>query len=146
MTSETEKGPLITGDQLLFAVLFLGKLTSSREKLICPEILILLEPFSDVIFVYFSEFCNLFLFVKYWLMHINWLDICVRFAVPPVVFSHYYLILTIYIFRQGSLYYLHNIWRASQVFHYWFIALNDITTRLQLLCSNINNFIDHISL
>lgn len=60
MTSETEKRLLITGDQLLFAVLFLSVLTSSREKVICPEILILLKPFSEVISVYVSELLQSF--------------------------------------------------------------------------------------
>ena len=58
MTSET-KMTGSTGDQL-FAVLFLGKLTSSIEKVTGPEILILLKPVSDVILVYISELLQSF--------------------------------------------------------------------------------------
>ena len=60
MTSEIEKCAVITGDQLLFAVLFLGELTSSREKVRGPEILILLKRVSDVLFVYVHELLQSF--------------------------------------------------------------------------------------
>ena len=60
MTSEIEKWALITDDQQLFAVLFFGKLTSSREKVTGPEILILLKRLSDVIFVYVHELLQSF--------------------------------------------------------------------------------------
>ena len=43
MTSEIGTWAIITCDQLLFAVLFLGELTSSKEKVTGPEILILLK-------------------------------------------------------------------------------------------------------
>ena len=60
MTSEIGTWAIITCDQLLFAVLFLGKLTSSKEKVTGPEILILLKRVSDIIFVYVHELLQSF--------------------------------------------------------------------------------------
>ena len=60
MTSEIGTWAIITCDQHLFAVLFLGKLTSSREKVTGPEILILLKRVSDIIFVYVHELLQFF--------------------------------------------------------------------------------------
>ena len=64
MTSEIEKWAVITCDQLLFAVLLLGKLTSSGEKVTGPEILIFLKQVSDVILVSVHELLQSFFFFK----------------------------------------------------------------------------------
>ena len=142
MTCEAEKGPVITGDQLLFRVLFLNELTSSREKVICLEILVLLELFSDVIFVYFSEFLQCFSLFEILIdAHQLTKYLCPIWGASSCVLSLLFNFTHLYL----PIYYLHNILRASQVFYYWFIALNDITTRPQLLSCYINNFIDHIS-
>lgn len=60
MTGKIEKWAAITSDQLLFAVLFLGELTSSGEKVTGPEILIFLKRVSDVILVYVHELLQSF--------------------------------------------------------------------------------------
>ena len=88
MTSETEKRPLITSDQLLFAVLFPGVLTSSREKLICPEILILLKLFPDVIFVCVSELLQCFSLFEILIdPHQLTKDLCLIWGASSCVFS-----------------------------------------------------------
>ena len=60
MTGKIEKWAAITSDQLLCAVLFLGELTSSGEKVTGPEILIFLKRVSDVILVYVHELLQSF--------------------------------------------------------------------------------------
>ena len=88
MTSETEKRPLITGDQLLFAVLFLGVLTSSRKKVTCPEILILLKPVLEVIFVYVSELLQSFALFEILIdAHQLTKDLCPIWGTSSCIFS-----------------------------------------------------------